>query len=124
MKEQIPFSKKDSEESSMICPVCRSQLSEEDIHVLGTNEAQIILDSLPIPDFQIPSEIRQFQLTMDKLWVEQHQKGGIINPEENLKRFVVDGSTFISVILIFNLLLFYFIFLSNSVSNLKGTRFK
>ena len=89
--------KRPAEEDLVVCPVCRAKLGEEDLAEIATEKKSPQVQVREAgPAFQLPEEIITMREKMSTLFLEQQQKGGIIDIQGNQRRLVVNSATFIS----------------------------
>lgn len=77
----------EEDQFSLVCPVCREKISDARTETWLAAERPI-LESM-LDDFVITPELAETQRRMERLYLKQKAKGGIINVEEEEKQFLV-----------------------------------
>ncbi|CAL1535198.1 unnamed protein product [Lymnaea stagnalis] len=75
-------------ERGIACPMCRSPLVEEDLQVVMSGKVEDDYEKLDV--FVVPPELREQQRKMAEVYQRQKAKGGIIDPEMEKNKFLVN----------------------------------
>ena len=83
-----------------VCTFCKTKLGIEDIEEMRSVDHDSQLQTSKDTDvfntsFVLPKEIVEIREKMNRLYIEQMQKGGIIDIHQNERRFYVDSNTFL-----------------------------
>ncbi|XP_055861417.1 uncharacterized protein LOC106068398 [Biomphalaria glabrata] len=77
-----------SEQRNIVCPLCRTELDESLLSVSWSSEGE---EDDKDNAFVIPPEMREQQRKMAEIYERQKAKGGIIDPELEKKKFLVNA---------------------------------
>ena len=74
----------------VLCPVCREPIGESryNLSELLNADPPVSEQTEPV-SYSISEDVREMQRNMEKLFIKQKEKGGIIDLEEEQKKFLV-----------------------------------
>jgi len=74
----------------VLCPVCREPIGESRYNLSDLLNADPPVSEQTEPvNYSISEDVKEMQRTMEKLFIKQKEKGGIIDLEEEQKKFLV-----------------------------------